>query len=243
MDEDMFQRKHKHSLQDFWVEQNVNPPLDHPTSRFPFVTISRQAGAGAYTLALAVLEEMKQRGGPLFQGWHIFNHELCERIVEDAQLRVSLGNLITEKYRSEIEDMVCQLVSGESPQMRVVKKIFHCIKTVAAVGKAIIIGRGGVCLTRGLERGVHLRLVAPEAVRIENRMKYLGISADEAKKRIRQEDHDRAKLIKTFFQRDPADPLLYDMVWNTGTVPAEAIAKAVVDRIEFVRARTKGLPA
>ena len=49
---------------------------------------------------------------------------------------------------------------------------------------------------------------------------------------MRKQDHDRLRLIKSFFAADIDDPLLYDAVWNTGTVPVEAIAEAVVSIIK-----------
>ena len=67
---------------------------------------------------------------------------------------------MTEEYRTRAEDFVSVLL-GKSFQDEVQKKISVAIRELALVGKAILIGRGGACITGDLHPGVHVRLVAP----------------------------------------------------------------------------------
>ena len=68
-----------------------------PLGELPFITISRQAGARGRTLARAILAEFEKHAKePRLQGWNSFDEELCQLIVSDPKLNVSLSELITE---------------------------------------------------------------------------------------------------------------------------------------------------
>jgi hypothetical protein len=198
----------------------------------PFVTISRQTGAGGHTLAHVLLQEMAQEGAPLFRGWQVFDRELCEKLLEDPTLRVSMQSLLTEEYRTEVEDAIFSLLGGETPRDVVVKKVFETIRTLATLGRAIIVGRAGMCVTRGLPDGVHLRLVASEATRVKRMMGLLHAGEPEARAAVEKQDRDRARLIRDHCSRDIRDPLLYDAIWNTETVAFKVIAASVIALIK-----------
>ena len=199
----------------------------------PFVTISRQAGAGGHTLASALMQAMQEeRDAPLFQGWQMFDRELCEQLMEDPKLRVSMQSLVSEEYRSQIEDTIFSLVGGESPQYVVVKKLFEAIRTLATLGRVIIVGRAGMCVTRGLPDGVHIRLVAPEPTRVKRMRTLFEVTEREAREMVDRQDRDRARLVREHFYRDIHDPLLYDATWNTDAVSFDAVAAATIALIK-----------
>jgi cytidylate kinase len=110
---------------------------------------------------------------------------------------------------------------------------------LALIGKVIIVGRGGSLITADLPQGIHIRLVAPEAHRVVWMMKRFKINKEEARETVQNQDRDRKKLIKLFFNRDIDDPLLYDMVWNTGKVELDVVTRATLDLIKR-RAEPKG---
>lgn len=113
-----------------------------------------------------------------------------------------------------------------------VAHLFKVIRALAARGKVIIVGRAGVCLTRQLPGGFHLRLVSPLPTRVRRVMAALSISDKEARRAILQRDRARASLVKNYFLRDIDDPLLYDMVWNTETIAPKAIAATTLRGVE-----------
>jgi len=200
---------------------------------YPFVTISRQAGAGGHALAEVLTKKIEEHGSdPLFSNWQTLDHELCQQVADDPKLTVSLGDLLEERYLSSIEDYFLQAIAGESPQILVHRAVFKIIRSVAAVGKAVIVGRGGNFITRGYPRAIHIRLVAPLEDRIFSTAKRLSITEEEAKVRIGEIDRDRAKLIKNYFKADINDPMGYDAVWNTGSCSIEFIAAAIIEMIK-----------
>ncbi len=209
------------------------PSIDPRSGQFPFVTISRETGAGGHNLAAKIVEFLlKEKENPLFQGWEICDHDLCERVAQDPQLKISPQALIVSEYRSAVEDMLTQFITGESPQEKVMRKMFSLMRDLAIFGKTILIGRGSTCLTRDLPHGIHIRLVAPLSSRIALMMSAHGKDEKWAREKIAEQDKAKALLVKTFFHQDVQDPLLYDAIWNTDRVTIETIAWLIVQRIK-----------
>jgi hypothetical protein len=207
----------------------------------PFVTISRQAGAGGHVVARALLDRtLEARPKALFEGWSLFDERLAEMVAENPALKVSLKGLAEEDFASGIQDMVSSWIAGLSPQSAVVAHLFKVIRGLASQGKVIIVGRAGVCLTRSMPLGVHLRLMAPLDVRVRRVRAALEASEKEAHRVVADHDRARAALVKTYFHRDIDDPLLYDLVWNTDTVPIEVIASTTLRAVESLARRGRG---
>ena len=214
---------------------------DLPEYGYPFVTISRQGGAGGHLLAYVILTEfLKHRDNDsVFEGWHVFDKELCEVVAKDPLLQNDMEILVAEKYRSEFNDFVESLFTGRSDQHMLYRTTFKVVRMLALLGKVVLVGRGGSLVTADLPQGVHIRLVAPEAHRVVWMMKRFKLNKDDARKAVLKQDADRRKLIKLFFHRDIDDPLLYDMVWNTGKVGLDVITNAAIELIK-VRSSHEG---
>ena len=201
----------------------------------PFVTISRQAGAGGGALAQALKSALNSSSNEtLFEGWQIIDAEALSRILQDARLRISLEALAREEYHSPLEEALYQAITNRPPQEAVIHRMFAMTRALAQVGKVIIVGRGGACLTCDLPLGIHLRLVAPLACRVAFMMKLLHTSEKDAVREVAKQDQARVELVKDYFGKDINDPLLFHAVWNTQRTP---IARIVPWIMEMIRAR------
>lgn len=206
--------------------------IDPKRGRFPFVTISRQAGAGGQALGALLGEKIRQcRQEPLFQEWQICNQELCQMVAQDPALKSAVESLRRTEYHSQAQDMLSQLIYGGSSQDLAVKKMFHLMRIFALHGKVIFVGRGSSFLTRDLPLGIHVRLEAPIESRVRRVMRARGLNEKKAREEIGEKDKAKAELVKTFFHKDIRDPLLYDVLWNTDRVPLEEIAKFLMEMI------------
>jgi len=194
----------------------------------PFLTISRQAGAGGHHMANALLEVFaEQPDQQLFGGWQIFDRRLCEMVADDPFFSNSLDSLLAEDYRTRSDEFFHQILRSSVDQRAVMERVFRVVRAVASVGKAIIIGRAGAEVTRDMDGGVNIRLIAPETIRIKGMMDYYGLDEKKARAEAARLDQARARLIKTHFKSDIDDPTLYDVMFNTGTIPIPAAARAL----------------
>lgn len=209
--------------------EKTGPHLDPKKGCFPFVTISRQAGAGGNALA-AVLDEKIQKlhAEPLFRDWQVCGQQLCQTIGQDPALKSLVESLKRTEYHSHAEDMLAQFIYGGSSQDVVVKKMFHLMRAFALHGKVIFVGRGSTLLTRDLPLGIHVRLEASLASRIKRMTPEFGPDEKNVRRVIEEKDKAKAELVKTFFCKDLHDPLLFDVRWNTDRVSIDEIAEILI---------------
>lgn len=199
------------------------PGATHP----PFLTISRQAGAGAGTVARLVAEKLNT-ASPAPQPWAVFDKNLIAKVLEDADLPQEIAKHIAEDKDTTVKALVGELL-GLHPSMWT---IFHhtsdTILKLARVGRCIIVGRGGNIITTRLTGGIHVRLVAPENVRKAHLKAHFNIDEAAASKYLHEHDEGRRRYVKTNFERSIDDPLLYDAVLNTGTLGFEQTADILI---------------
>ena len=195
----------------------------------PFVTISRQAGAGGHVLARDIVRAVGDHlPGEMGEGWEVFDHKLCLLIAQDEELSASFDSLLAESYRSEASLVLEEIIMGESRQYRTMKRIFQVVRGLCAIGKVVIVGRAGSCVAADLPMHVAVRLVASKESRIRNMMELLDASRVEAQRAIQKQDRERAKLLDDFFSRDVNDPLLYDCVLNSDRLSSPQQSELVV---------------
>ncbi len=192
-----------------------------------FVTISRQAGAGGHSLADRIIELFDSQDSELFNGWKVYDQRLCEIVAQDPVMKKELDSLLAEEYRTPAGDFFRQVIAPTVDQDVLMARVFEVIRAVAATGKAVIVGRGGARVTADVPYGVHLRLIAPEEVRLQRIMERDGTDRQTARDRARRLDANRARLHKVRFMVDIDDPTGYDAVWNTGSAGIDEIADAV----------------
>jgi hypothetical protein len=198
----------------------------------PFVTISRQAGAGGHALADALIAELGRRSGPgLGRGWRRFDQALIELVSKDRGLEESLRSLLSEEYFSGGHDALRQMFMRALPQDVALGRVFRCLRGLAGVGKVVILGRGGVCLTGNLPGGIHVRLVASRETRLARMQEIWKLPAAAAERRLDDLEKSRAAMIRDRFGREIEDPLLYDAVFNADRLGFPEIARWIADRV------------
>lgn len=207
----------------YFVSQKDRPKVQG-SPQLPFVTLSRQAGAGAETVAHLLADRLNTRGHEDEHPWMVFDKNLIEKVLADQDLPQEIAQLVHEDKDTTVEAILGELL-GLHPSMWT---IFHhtsdTILKLARIGRCIIVGRGGNIITARMKRGVHVRLVAPEEVRLSHLRSHFKLEEKEALKYLREHDAGRRRYLKTNFDRDIEDPLLYDAVINTGMLGFEKTA-------------------
>jgi len=200
---------------------------------FPFVTISREAGAGGHTLAEAIRKQTSAFNyKELFRKWLVFDEAICTAVIKDPDLHVTIEELIAEAYNGPIVDFFHELVGKQSSHYTVANRTFEFIKNICSFGKVIVVGRAGSCVTQDLPGGIHVRLTASLDNRIQHMAQLLSLEPDEARRLIHKQDKDRSRLVRDFFNRRIQDAGLYTYVWDTDETPIDRIAREMIPLIE-----------
>ncbi len=184
----------------------------------PIITISRQTGSrGSYFASRLATALSYQR----------LHREVIDRIADTAGYRTRIVESLDEKHRNDLELMIESLFTGKSvDHSDYVKHLHSIVLSMAQLGGVILVGRGGNFIL-GLDRGFHLRVVAPVEKRIENLKLYRRVSAAEAEKMVEVSDRDRRDFMKKVFNRDIDDPTAYDMMINSSYVDVEDLIDVV----------------
>lgn len=203
------------------------PAISHP----PFITLSRMAGAGAGAVAQLLAEKLNARLAKDEQPWVVFDKNLISKVLEDKDLPQEIAKHIHEDKDTTLQALVGELL-GLHPSMWT---LFHhtsdTILKLARLGRCIIVGRGGNIITAKLKGGIHSRLVAPENTRLARLKSHLGLDDKAAAKYLHEHDEGRRRYLKTNFDHDIDDPLLYHAILNTGLLSCEETADVLAGMI------------
>ena len=120
------------------------------------------------------------------------------------------------------------MIGASPPDIRVLRHLIRIERALATLGRCIIVGRGGVLLTAGLPGGLHIRLVAPEAVRLKSLVARFGWEQDKAQQFLHAEEQGRHSFYRKYLGQDPNNPEHYDLVVNTARLTREEQVDTIV---------------
>jgi cytidylate kinase len=98
---------------------------------------------------------------------------------------------------------------------------------LADAGNAIIVGRAGQILLAGRPNTLHVRMIAPVALRVERLSGRLGISTEAARAQIDASDRYHQQYFKRFYKIPWDGPGLYDLILNTEKMNPEDAADII----------------
>jgi cytidylate kinase len=196
----------------------------------PFLTISRQAGAGGRSMGQKVVDLLN--AGPNKVPWTMFDKDLVEEVRKQHNLSKDVNKYLTESSRNEITDYIGEMLGLHPSSFELFKKTNETIITLARMGKTVIVGRGGNMLTRGIAGGFHVRIVAPTDWRLQRLQQNNKLDEKAAKTRMKETDNARRKYVRDNFDKDIDDALEYDCVINTGLMSSDAAAAMIARHIE-----------
>ncbi len=195
----------------------------------PFVTISRQAGAGGTTLAEQLVERLNHRH-PRPQ-WHCFDRQLVEKVASDHQIAQSLIEQLESSAHSWVESIWTGLPGDRSghwlDEDEVYRRVATTIRSLAERGHCVIVGRGGAYITQRFKGGVHVRLVAPLEYRIDQFADQHQLTRREAAAEVRRIDRNREAFYRRYWPRQMLDPIRFTATFNTADITEARLVDAV----------------
>lgn len=210
-------------------EQKSDRPLK---VQMPFITISRQTGAGARTLGQR-LQRLLDADMPLVENqWTLFDRDLVQTAMREHGLPERFARYLPEAHVSEIGSLIGELLGLHPPIWELNQDVFETLIHLANLGGVILVGRGSNVVTRKLNHGIHLRLVAGKETRIKRSADYYRISRDEAAEFIEHEDKARSVWVRENFGENINDPSCYDLCINTDRISVSDAAHMIVEEMK-----------
>jgi cytidylate kinase len=197
-----------------------------------FITISREYGAGGSVVARLVADALR---------WRLVDNQVVEEVArragltpDDVARREERGPSFVERLSRALATATPELLGAETVQppeaeeSRLVKLTEQVVRDACADGHVVLVGRAAVALLGSREDALHVRVVADPEHRILVIMERLGVAREEATRRIKEVDANRARYHRLWYDRDWYDPRNYHLAVNTGWLGLDRSAELVV---------------
>jgi cytidylate kinase len=198
----------------FWRSQRDSiktaDPQDNAVS--PFITLSREYGCFGLNTAGSLAKLLNKVNND--EKWAVFDREVLDKVMSDYGLSECLAKTLTDYARGQLTNVISTTFSKFPSQLAVYMKLAETVRMLAVNGNVIILGRAGSVITRGMNGGYHVRIIASMDHKIKNVMGSKGISRKEAEALIIENNRRRYDYIKEYVNFDMEDPHNYDLIVN-----------------------------
>ena len=213
-------------------EQVQNAPL-------PFITIARQAGAGGNALKDKLVERLNaiDRADPPWTG---FDRELVEKVAETYDLSSPLLETLDERNHSYMDELLTSFKlhgKSEPSELAVYRRVAKTIRALAQVGRVVVVGRGGVFITRDMPVGLHVYLVAPFEQRVEMTRQARGLRQEDAQEWVKRTDAGRENFYHRHWPQHKVSPEAFTVTFNTAAVSDEQMVESIIPLLRGMEAK------
>lgn len=198
----------------------------------PVITISRFTGCDGREVAAALVAQLNLRYNTTKWRWidkDIIYHAAHELKTDTNRVETYYQGMTMNDMSEMIMAFSGRFVSDSS----VKKAIREVVLSIAREGHAVIIGRGGVAITRDMTNALHIRLVAPLYWRVENVMKKKGMIIEKAEEYVIETDEKRNKMIVSFLDKKPLTlDYLFDSTLNRSSFSIDQLSALILEMYE-----------
>lgn len=179
----------------------------------PVIALTQEMGSLAKDVALRLAE---------VAGLGVMRNEVVENVADRMQVAPSLIRRLREGKAGLVERL-----SMDKQQVALYSA--EEVLAQAERGNVVLRGWGATCLLRPVQHVVRVRVTRPLDQRVDWLMEHLGTDdRDAAEAEVRRSDAAHAARMNAQFGVTWGDPLLYDMVLNTGRVSVESCVAQIL---------------
>jgi cytidylate kinase len=184
---------------------------------FRIVSLEREFGSGGGAIACELARRL---------GWKLWDQQLTCEIAQRAQVTEAAVALCDERVDSRLYRLAKAFWRGSYERSipladshafdtdRMMTLVGEIMRTIAAEGNAVIVGRGSPFFLREREDTFRVFTYAPRDEKIR-RLVAMGKSHEEAEDLVENVDKERMAYIKHYFNADWPTRSLYHMMINT----------------------------
>jgi hypothetical protein len=170
----------------------------------------------------------------------VCDRNLVAKILEDHSLSKKIEQYMPEDTRFPLSEGFEFLLGLHPPGWTLREYAKDTIRRLTMNGNVILVGRGGAIITARLHYVLHVRLIAPFDFWVRNLAHSQGITEQEAVRLVHANDEANHHYVRSYLNADVRDPLLYDLVVNTGENGFERVARIICAALLDLIARGRG---
>ena len=192
----------------------------------PFITLSREFGCEGRLLADRLVEILNERCRPTVP-WVSYDHEVIDRVARELRLSRAIVESLDGQRRDEMSELFNAILNVKVDEALIFRKMAEVIRSLAAHGNTVLVGRGSYLITQDLKTGLHVRLMAPRAWRVARLAADRAIAVRDAERLVLEGERERARFHATFFVQSPDHPFHHDLVIDNSRFNLAQIAEIV----------------
>lgn len=206
----------------------------------PVITISRQYASGGSDIARIVAQQL---------GWQLVDNQFVDRVAEQAGLPREEVEEREERVPGLVERLARALAisspeafvaTAEPPQARfgTEEELVRATETVIRQAvqeesRLVMVGRGAQACLPQQEASMHVFIVAPREVRIDDAIQRLGVDRSKAEEVLDRKDDGRRRYVRTYYDREWENASNYHLVINTGVFTHEQAATMLISAVNL----------
>jgi cytidylate kinase len=193
------------------------------------IAVARQAGVLGTTIAREVGARLN---------WPVYDYELLERIAQEMGLRANLLESVDERHQHWLVECVHAFsLEKRVTESKYVRHLVETILSLGAHGHCVIVGRGAAHILP-MTSTLRVNLVASLADRIDMTARRMGLSHEEAARKVEEINRDRTRFITDHFEKDPNNPVNFDLILNCSRWSIPESADLIVQALHRLEAQT-----
>lgn len=218
----------------------------------PIITISKEFGSGATTLAQRLAKTLKyhyvdkglvvevarrQKVNPEeVEEWDMESHSKWKAVLSKYfDIHPFKGGFEFQSLSVE-SDRPIRFTPGFIDTTIYQKMTHKLILELADRDNVVIVGRGSQHILSDRPNALHVRIVCLLEERIERIMELKNLNRTEAESLVRDTDRRSRQYVRHYYNIDPEDPHHYHMVLNTGRLSLEEAADIIIKSLKTLKA-------
>jgi cytidylate kinase len=165
--------------------------------------------------------------------------EVAEAVAKELDLKIIHSEIVANQIAERLgvgEGAVRRYVDGSASilerwlinRRKLSRYTSEEILRLAQQGDVLIRGWGAAALLRDMPQVISVRVCAPMAFRVRVMMERMGVTdADTVRQEIERFDAAHTRVMRSSFDVEREDALLYHLVLNSGRLPVDACVEAV----------------
>jgi cytidylate kinase len=204
----------------------------------PVVTIAREFGCPGRKVASRLINHLNQLKDSKSKNirWRWISKEILAESARELEMDPADIKYVFQYEKKTVFDDILSSQSRKyyKSDRKIRKTVAQVIRNIASEGNVVIIGRGGVAITKDIERSLHIKLEAPLEWRALRASEKYGISVEQAKKRAVEIDKKREEF-RNQFQGKGSDYTQFDVRYNCMSMSLEDIVCSIVSILKSRR--------
>jgi cytidylate kinase len=203
----------------------------------PVITLSRQTGCPAKKVARSIVDQFNEKmivKGSKKISWRMITKEIINESAKELEVDPSKIKYVFDyEQKGPIEELLSAHQSKYYLSDRKIRNtIGKVIRNIGYEGNVVIVGRGGVAITRDISNSLHINLEAPLEWRALRTSEKYCLTVEEAKKYVLNIDKKR-KQFRDYFEGKNTDYTSFDMTFNCMTLSIDEIVKLITRAAEL----------